>query len=373
MIYILLNLSENGEFLITGQVVKSEVRKISIGVLIPLTGKYASLGEQVKVGFDMAVSDFGVNNRGYKLHLIYEDTGSDKNKAITGAHKLLSINKVNILLGPFSSGGVLAIAPTTELLDKILFTPISSSSKITNAGDFVFRNRETGAIHGGKMAEFLISQNMSEVAVMQAVSSNAISYSAAFKKRFKELGGEVIYLEKYNSDSAEFRTQIFKLLESRPRVVYLAPTSVSDAGVIVKGLRDLHFGGIIASTPTIINQDDFFKVTGKASDKVIVTAPILNSNKDHVNEFMSRYNLISGMNASAYAANGYDSVRMIGDAVISCGGDKNTFCIRDYLYGLTDYPGISGKTSFDKNGDVKKKLGILRAANGTFVKFVNEV
>ena len=118
---------------ITGHVVKEDDKKIQIGVLIPLTGKYASLGEQVRYGYEIAVFDFNINSD-YKLNLIYEDTGSDINKAITGAQKLLNVDKVNILLGPFSSGAVLAIAPTTELAQKILFTPIASSSEITHAG-----------------------------------------------------------------------------------------------------------------------------------------------------------------------------------------------------------------------------------------------
>ena len=162
------------------------VQDIEIGASLPLTGKGASFGENIKNGIDLAVKE--VNDKySFNMEVVYEDTQSETETAVSAVRKLIDIDKVNVVLGPARSSAVLAVAPIAEENKVIIFTPIASAEDISNAGDYIFRNRESSKSHGVGMAEFLKNKkNIQRVAMFTAKSANAVSYATFFKSRFEE-------------------------------------------------------------------------------------------------------------------------------------------------------------------------------------------
>ena len=93
---------------------------ITLGAAVSLTGKYTTNGEHTKNGYDLAVrlinerGGVRVQGRDYKLKIIYYDDESTPARAAQLAERLINQDKVEFMLGPYSSGLTKAMAPVTE-------------------------------------------------------------------------------------------------------------------------------------------------------------------------------------------------------------------------------------------------------------------
>ena len=184
----------------TGNVVK-EKDTIKLGVTIPLTGDLASFGTGEKDAMEIAAQEInsagGIN--GKKLELVIEDTKCDAKEGISAANKLINIEKVSVIVGEVCSGSVLAMAPITEQSKTILFATAASSPKITNAGDYVFRDYPSDAYQGKFAAEYSYNKlGKRKVGLLYMQIDYGIGVKDAFKNRFKELGGQVVSEERGN-------------------------------------------------------------------------------------------------------------------------------------------------------------------------------
>jgi branched-chain amino acid transport system substrate-binding protein len=230
---------------LTGNVTKNE--PIKIGAPLILTGKLASFGEDTRKGIDLAVQEInshgGIN--GKQIEIIYEDTKGEVSTAVTSVNKLINVDEVKIIIGPIGSGELLSIAPNTEKEKIILFTPIAGSDEIANAGDFVFRNRESSGLHAKKMAAYFLGKDIHSCAVITANAANAVSYSKVFEKTYSEIGGDIVYTSKYDPEQKDFKTEIEKIKDSGAESIYISPASGVDGAIIVNQLRTLGFKGYI--------------------------------------------------------------------------------------------------------------------------------
>lgn len=357
-VILLIGLSNNRS---TGNLVKGET--IEIGAPLPLTGDLASLGQDIRQGFEMAVSEIN-EEKDFDLVLIYDDTKSEQNGAFNSVSRFIEMNKINILLGPIRSGNILAVAPITEENKIIILTPIASSLEITDAGDYIFRNRETSKIHGERMANFLIGKNIDKVAVFGAQASNSLSYKDSFINRYSKIGEIVLDVE-YDPKTKDFKTDITRAMDNGAEAVYLAITGGVDAAALARQLREQGFEGIITGSNAI--ETDEFLVAGSSAEGVYFTSPAFDIENPNIRGYREKYKSLYGEESSAFAANAYDAVYIVSDAIESCRGDDDTDCIRDYLYSVRDYLGIGGTTTFDKNGDVVKPVSVKVVKDGKFV------
>jgi branched-chain amino acid transport system substrate-binding protein len=357
----------------TGNVVADTPEKtetnIKIGVLLALSGSAASLGEEMREAFEMA-NERIKKEKNMTLALIYEDTKADTKATVDATQKLINIDEVPIIIGPLKSGGTLAIAPITESKGILLFSPTASSYKITNAGDFVFRLRETSTLHGKEMAEFLYNEGHRKAATIHAQSENSISYTLGFMNNFEKLGGAIVHEAEYDPEITDFRTFITKLKQESPDVIYITPSVITDGAIFVKQLRELGYKGTVAGSATLAMTDDYFDITMGFSEDVFVTSPLLDKNTPEASSYFEKIEKITGKPGSPYGANAYDVLMLLSDAILEC--DVKNTCIRDYIYNTKNYRGASGTFSFDENGDVIRPLSIKISTETEWVDYQME-
>jgi len=347
---------------------KETNKTITIGLPVSLTGKLASYGEVAINSANLAMTEINAQNGKYKLNLVYDDTQTDKKIAVDVVNKMLAVDNIHLFVGAGSSGEVLSIAPLTESSKSILFVTMASADDISNAGDLVFRNRETARLHSDKMAEYLINSNVKEIVVFTANSPNGLSYSREFVSMFKSLGGNVESYFEYQDTTQDFITEIAKANLSDKDTIYFSPSAGPDAGLFVKQLVESGFNGKIFGTYTLDNPE-FLQLSGNITNKLIITAPTLDNSDKKTQEFIKNYKQVYQKEVGPFGANTYDAIYLLYNAAILCSGDKNTECIRDYLYALENYSGAEGIFSFDENGDVIKEIGFETLKDGKFVPY----
>ena len=116
-----------------GTVALAQSGPIRIGVVTPLTGTYAGIGEQVKWGLNLAAKEINASGgvMGRQIELIYEDEEANPSVAVQKAEKLFQTSKVDFLTGTVNSGSTLAVGQVAERNDKLMATTVSFADSIT--------------------------------------------------------------------------------------------------------------------------------------------------------------------------------------------------------------------------------------------------
>src|SRR3989344_8760817 len=137
-----------------------EKEKITIGVITPLSGSLSSLGEVVVNSVNMALEE--VNNNGginsKEIEAIFEDSESNPKKAAVAAQKLISINKVSLILEGDTSGSAASVAPIAQESKVVHLSIFSTTNALIDAGDYVFKLREEATPHAKAITSVIKSE-----------------------------------------------------------------------------------------------------------------------------------------------------------------------------------------------------------------------
>ncbi|HQH25981.1 MAG TPA: ABC transporter substrate-binding protein, partial [Oligoflexia bacterium] len=148
----------------------------SIGVIAPLTGPRSDGGTYIKQAAETAEEDLARSSGGM-IRFILEDSGYEPAKAVTAFKKLVEIDGVSLIVGPYGSSEVLAVAPLAERAKKIIIAPGAQSDEISTAGDYVFRTIHNSAQEGPFFAPHVAKRmNGVELAVLAIQTAFSPSY-----------------------------------------------------------------------------------------------------------------------------------------------------------------------------------------------------
>ncbi len=343
---------------ITGLVVSSN-EPIKIGAILPLSGKAASYGQSAQEAIELALE----NNKNFEI--VYEDSQGQPTLGVNAVNKLINFDKVSIILGPIMSSVTLAVAPIAEE-NKIILITISSNPQITEAGDYIFRNREKASQQSEKIAEFIFKElNIKEIATLYSNDDTGKGHYSTLIKNFEKLGGKILISETYEPTINDFRTQLTKIKNVNPKVIYLAGKP-KDVGMILKQARELginsQFIGTSGSEGKVV-----IEIAGSAAEGLIYSLPSGDITKKDVADFYKEYKEKCDVCYIELGALFYDSVKIIEKVIEKCG--ENTDCIKQELYKVKDYYGASGKTSFDEYGDATKTVILKTVKDGKFIPY----
>jgi len=330
--------------------------KLKVGIITPSTGPQAYYGEEMQKAYDIALGEVKF------IEVVFEDSRGETKDAVTAFKKLVEVDNVDVVVGPVMSSNTMAVASLANEHKVVIISPTSSASKITDAGDYVFRVRETGKNHGIAIAEFARKNKWGKAALLTVNAENGLSYADAFKERFQKLGGKIVADELYEKDEQDIRTQILKIKAANPDVIYISGFA-KGMGRAVQQMRLLGLSSQILSTVGVEDKN-FLEVAGKAGEGVIYTTPFDPDSKqaaEFQKEFAERY---GERTDSFLTVNAYDALKIVDQIAGVC---DNAACIKEKLYATKNYKGVSGTFSFDENGDVDREIHFKVIRDGKFV------
>src|SRR4030081_2684702 len=136
----------------------AEAQTIKIGVNEPLTGAFAAAGTYVVNGAKIAADEINAKGGvlGKKIELVIEDNKSNPTEAAAVAEKLISRDKVPVMMGAWGSGFTLAIMPKLMEYKVPMLVETSSAGKITTSGNpYIFRISPPSAVEAGAFAQIV--------------------------------------------------------------------------------------------------------------------------------------------------------------------------------------------------------------------------
>lgn len=105
--------------------------KIKVGLMLPATGTFASLGNAITNGFKQYVNENGGKLGGKEVQYFFVDDESDPAKATENANKLIKRDKVDVLVGTVHSGVALAMAKVARENKTLLIVPNAGADELT--------------------------------------------------------------------------------------------------------------------------------------------------------------------------------------------------------------------------------------------------
>lgn len=343
--------------------VPEEKEVIKIGAILSLTGKADTLGEDMRNAINLALEK--VNSNKQIVELIYEDGMCDPQEAVT-AYKALSLKGVKLMIGAVCSPSTLAIAPLAEDDSVVLITPASSADSISQAGDFIFRNHVFSSQKAGKIADFA-NKNFHSVATLYDQTNDA--YILGEQVFVEEFQGSILARESFQNGDVDFRTQLTKIKSKNPEAVFILALMPQSA-LILKQLEELAIPSQIISEDALATDEKFLDATENLSDGIIFSGS--DFSRETNPEFWDLYTERFAKNPTIFAAQAYDSLIILSNIIKEKCKTGNPICVKDELYKVRDYPGVSGLTTFDENGDALKPTVIKTIKNGQFVPYEEE-
>jgi len=361
-IKIVIGIAIIAVFLVGGYMINGGFtdRTMKIGVITGLTGKYAPYGEMMQRGAQIAIKDLNQQAGYEKFGLMVQDSQSDNNGALS-AYRNMKDSVAGFITG--QSSVVLALAPLVNNDRVVLMNVTALSPEIRKAGDYVFSDVNDSTVEVSKMAEYMFEKGLRKVAIVYENTDGGKGAAAVFREKFKALGGSIVDEETYNGRATDVKTQLAKIKSADPRGIYMA-SYPEDAGMIVRqakeiGLRTEWFAWNIESA-------EITKIGGDAANGLTYTTTTFDITDGGKTEaFAKEFKDAFGVDPNIYAATAYDGIMLLAQGIEKApnAGEK----VKSYLYGVKDYEGISGRTSFDSDGSVLKTVGFKQIEDGRFI------
>ena len=234
---------------------------IRFGASLSLTGKMSTEGRRVKDGYDYYVKHINekggmpIKGKNYKVEIVYYDDESDPNTATRLTEKLIVEDKVDFLLGPYSSTCTMPSSTVAEKYKMPMVAAHAASTPIYERGyKYLFATLSSLDQYFGnilKMAAELNPRPQTVALINENALAPQVSVDAA-EAEAQRLGFKVVYKQKYPSGTKDFSSMLAEIKDKRPDIL-LSGSYTSDSLVIVKqakemGLKPKMFGILLGPT-----------------------------------------------------------------------------------------------------------------------------
>ena len=238
---------------------QAQEKKLKIGVVYDLTGPLAGGGSELQyIGAKIMLDQFTKTGvEGYKIEAIYADAQSKPDVAINEAVRLIEQEKVDMVLGFYSSAQCVPVAARVEQLKKFMWitTCISSAVLENRHLKYVFRAQPSGQQFGTMTMDF-INQNAKEkfgkepkelrVAIIHEDGAYGVDVSKGNEAGAKKAGFNIVMKEGYSATAPDLSALVTKLKRARPDVVFHTGYN-PDITLLLRQAREqgLKFGALV--------------------------------------------------------------------------------------------------------------------------------
>ena len=345
--------------------------KISVGVVLPITGQLAALGLRMGEGFELAHEE--INHSGMlgdaKITFIIEDDGTTPEGAVEAFNKLIHQDRVTAILGPASSSAAREAFPIAQQNQVVALSPTSGASGLSAIGDYVFRASLTADVvipNSVKLTHAKLDYQR-VVTIVDSVELVSRNSDQVWQESLTEIGVNILTTEVFQSGDTDLSEQLIRIKELNPDAIFISalPTDMPD---IMIQAREL---GIPYSIPFIVAQVsiDEVRAAGDAAEGLITSASWLSTADTPGNQaFVQNYTEKYGVEPSIWAAQAYTSLYILAEAISNAQSTDST-AIRDAMANLSDFDTVLGKFSFNAVGDTVYDPFMLIVKDGEFHAF----
>lgn len=343
---------------------------VKIAFMGALTGDVAMFGKPTLEGMQIARDEVnaagGIN--GKKIEIIEADNRGDKQEGASLAQKFISRDNVVAIVGDPTTGITKVVAPIAQKAQVVLISTGSTGPGVVEIGDFVFRNTLLDSVAMPALMDYYSRQmGYRRVAVITSDNNDySVGLSQTFKDAVKGKQIQIVSDEKIKDGDKDFSPQITNIKAAKPDIIFFSGYYTEGALLMKEarkqGLKANMFGGDGLSPAT------FIELGGNAVEG---TMAYLGFSPEQATpeaaRFIDTYKKRTGQTPEMFAAQGYDGVMMLADAMKRAKSiDPKVF--RTALAQTRNFPGVSGTITIRPNREpVKSPLCLLEVKGGKYV------
>jgi branched-chain amino acid transport system substrate-binding protein len=296
---------------------------LKVGLMLPATGTFASLGNNIESGFKLFVQEQGGKLGGREIQYFKVDDESDPSKATDNVNKLIKRDQVDVLVGTVHSGVALAMAKAAKESNTLLIVPNAGADAITgpmcgpNIVRSSFSNWQPGYSTGVVMAQKGYKRAMTITWNYAAGNETVKGFSEAFEKG----GGKVMKDLTLPFPNVEFQALLTEIAAQKPDAVF----AFFAGGGAVKFVKDYAAAGLNKTVPLYGSgflTDGTLEAQGASAQGIFTTLHYAdNLDTPRNNAFRKSYALTYKANADVYAVQGYDAAQILGAGLTAVKGD----------------------------------------------------
>lgn len=299
--------------------------KVKVGLMLPYTGTYAALGNAITNGFKQYVAENGGKLGGREVEYAVVDDESNPAKATENAKKLVSREKVDVLVGTVHSGVALAMAKVARDTKTLMIIPNAGANDLTGplCSPYVFRSSFSAWQPSYAMGEALAKKGVKSVATVTWKYSFGEESVAGFKEAFEKGGGKVVKEMTLPFPNVEFQPFLTEIASTKPDAVFVFFAGAGAA----KFVSDYAAAGLKNSIPLYgpgFLTDGNLAAMGGAGEGLMTTlhyADGLTTEKDKA--FRTKYAELYKIQPDVYAVQGYDAAQMYEAGLKAAAGDPS--------------------------------------------------
>ena len=348
---------------------------IKIGSVLRLSVG-AEHGIPSKRGVEMAVAEVnkagGINGR--QVEVIFEDEKDSPAAAVNAVQKLINVDKVVAIVGPMTSGDMMAAGKIADDAKVVTISPTATTPKLSGYGASLFRGCSRIDKQAQVLTDYVVKTwNPKTVAIFFSNEPYGKGCADLFTQFFEKQGIKVVATESFMRGSRDFKAQLTKINGANPDILfipgYTPETAPAAAQARQLGMNQKILGVYGDMDPVYI------QLAGAAAEGHVIGGEYDENYDTPKNAvFKKNYEELVKKNNDPYnimfAALHYDATGVILEGMKKNGPTSEG--IMKFLREVKDFDGVTGKLSFDQNNDVVRAgsegIYVLEVKNGKYVK-----
>ncbi len=288
-----------------------------IGLLLPLTGPFASTGKQLENAARLYIAQNGDTVAGKKVQLIIkDDTGvPDVSKRL--AQELVVNDKVQVLAGFGLTPLAMASAPIATQSKTPMVVMAAATSSITEASPYIVRTSFTVPQVVTILADWAIKNDVRKVVTLVTDYAPGVDSETWFNQRFVAQGGVVVEALRVPLRSPDFAPFLQKVRDAKPDALFtFVPAGVGTALMKQFSERGLDKAGIRVIAEGSVTDDDILEAMGDVAVGIVTAHHYSAAHNSSLNKrFVEAYGKANnGLRPNFMAVGAYDGMRVIYEA-----------------------------------------------------------
>ncbi len=355
---------------------------INVGVTVSATGPAASLGIPEKNTIALLPTSIG----GQKVNYIVLDDASDTTTAVKNIRKLITENKVDVVVGSTITPNSLAMIDIAAEAETPMIS-MAASARIVDHNNpkvkWVFKTPQNDVQMSTAIVEHMTTHGVKTVAFVGFSDAYGEGWFQEFAKVAEARKIQIVASERYNRSDTSVTGQVLKILSAKPDAVLIAgagtPAALPQVALMEKGYKGMYY-----QTHGVAN-NDFLRVGGKnvegtflPAGPVLVAAQLPNSNpiKKVALEYVGKYEAAHGKGSvSTFGAHAWDAGLLLSNSVpvalkkAQPGTKEFRAALRDALEGLKNVTvshGVVNMSPQDHLGFDQRARVMVKIQNGAW-------
>jgi branched-chain amino acid transport system substrate-binding protein len=338
----------------------------TIAVVGPVTGQYASFGQQMKNGAEMAVADINETGGvlGKTLKLEVGDDACDPKQAVAIANQMVG-EDVALVAGHYCSGSSIPASQVYAEGNLIEISPASTNPAYTDnrPGPNIYRvcgrDDQQGSVAGKYLATHFADKN---IAIIDDKTAYGKGLAEEVKKALNAAGKQEVLNESYTAGEKDYSALVSKLKQANVDVLFIGGYH-TEAGLIVRQMRDQGMDTILMGGDALVTQQ-YWSITGPAGEGTLMTFSPDPRKNPAAAEVVARFKK-KGIEPEGYVLYTYAAIQAWKQAAEKAGTTDAPAVVK--ALNDNEFDTVIGKFRFDKKGDPNlPPYAVYRWSNGTY-------